>query len=55
MIRRLVQVARESTHPLAQAIVRDLDDQSTSTTDTSNAMTTPGRAFLSMSRATTIS
>ena len=45
MIRRLVQVARESTHPLAQAIVRDLDDQSTSTTDTSNAVTTPGKGI----------
>ena len=45
MIRRLVQVARESTHPLAQAIVRDLEDQSTSTTDTSNAVTTPGKGI----------
>ena len=45
MIRRLVQVARESTHPLAHAIVRDLEDQSTSTTDTSNAVTTPGKGI----------
>jgi Cu+-exporting ATPase len=45
MIRQLVQVARESIHPLAQAIVRDLEDQSTSTTDTSNAVTTPGKGI----------
>ncbi|MBE58792.1 MAG: hypothetical protein CMD66_05225 [Gammaproteobacteria bacterium] len=45
MIRRLVQVASESTHPLAQAIVRDLKDQSISTTDTSNAVTIPGRGI----------
>ena len=45
LIRRLVQVSRESTHPLAQAIVRDLNDQSISATDTSNAMTTRGGNF----------
>lgn len=44
-IRQLVLVARESTHPLAQAIVRDLNDQLISATDTSNAMTTPGRGI----------
>ena len=45
LIKRLVQVARESTHPLAQAIVRDLNDESISTTDALNAMTTPGRGI----------
>jgi len=45
LIARLVQVARESTHPLAQAIVRDLNVESISTTNVSNAMTTPGRGI----------
>ena len=45
LVKRLVQVARESTHPLAKAIVRDLNVESISTTHVSNAMTVPGRGI----------
>ncbi len=45
LIKRLVQVARESSHPISQAIVRDLNDRSISTTNSLNAVTTPGRGI----------
>ncbi|NCV52397.1 MAG: heavy metal translocating P-type ATPase, partial [Gammaproteobacteria bacterium] len=42
-IQRLVQVARESTHPLAEAIVRDLDVPSIAVATIDDALTLPGQ------------
>jgi Cu+-exporting ATPase len=42
-IQRLVQVARESTHPLAEAIVRDLDAPSIAVATIDDAVTLPGQ------------
>ena len=44
-INRLVQVARESTHPLAQAIIRDLDRPSIPMTAGDDAVTLPGQGI----------
>lgn len=44
-INRLVQVARESTHPLAQAIIRDLDRPSIPITAGDDAVTLPGQGI----------
>ena len=44
-INRLVQVARESTHPLAQAIIRDLDRPSIPMTSGDDAVTLPGQGI----------
>ena len=44
-INRLVQVARESTHPLAQAVVRDLDRPSIPMTAGDDAVTLPGQGI----------
>ena len=41
-IQRLVQVARESTHPLAEAIVRDLDAPSIAVATIDDTVTLPG-------------
>jgi Cu+-exporting ATPase len=43
--RRLVQVARESTHPLAEAIVRDLDEPSIEVVEVEAAVTKPGQGI----------
>lgn len=43
--KRLVQVARESTHPLAEAIVRDLDASSIEFVEVEDAMTLPGQGI----------
>jgi len=43
--KRLVQVARESTHPLAGAIVRDLDASSIEFVEVEDAMTLPGQGI----------
>ena len=44
-IRYLVQVARESTHPLAQSIVRNLDQSSIPAVIVEDAITSPGRGI----------
>ena len=44
-INRLVQVARESTHPLAQAVIRDLDRPSIPMTAGDKAVTLPGQGI----------
>ena len=44
-IRYLVQVARESTHPLAQSIVRNLDKSSIPAVIVEEAITSPGRGI----------
>ena len=48
-LNRLVQVARESTHPLAQAVVRDLDRPSIPLLTADDAVTPPGQGSLSSS------
>ena len=44
-IQRVVQVARESTHPLAKAIVRDLDEPSIEVATIADAVTLPGQGI----------
>ena len=44
-IQSLVQVARESTHPLAQSIIRDLDQSSIPAVSVEDAVTSPGRGI----------
>ena len=44
-LNRLVQVARESTHPLAQAVVRDLDRPSIPMLTADDAVTLPGQGI----------
>ena len=44
-IQSLVQVARESTHPLAQSIVRGLDQSSIPAVIVEDAVTSPGRGI----------
>ena len=44
-LNRLVQVARESTHPLAQAVVRDLDRPSIPLLTADDAVTLPGQGI----------
>ncbi|MEC8693559.1 MAG: heavy metal translocating P-type ATPase [Pseudomonadota bacterium] len=47
-IQHLVQVARESTHPLAQSIVRSLDNSSIPAVIVEEAVTSPGRGISAM-------
>ena len=52
-IRYLVQVARESTHPLAQSIVRNLDKSSIPAVIVEEAITSPGRGISAMIKGVT--
>ncbi len=52
-IRYLVQVARESTHPLAQSIVRSLDKSSIPAVIVEEAVTSPGRGISAMIKGVT--